>query len=98
MKNLILICMLFSMNIFSGQVLYKNLYSNKTLLQGKGDDFSSAEKDALSSLPEGWRIDKKNSLAIQCFNFGTYSEKTKKCNKSSVNNEVLVTIPIKKVL
>jgi hypothetical protein len=61
---------LYSQSVFAGQMVYSNLYSENTLVQGVGKNIRAAEKDAVDSIPAGWKKDPANSPAIDAISVG----------------------------
>lgn len=92
MKYLLSVFVLsFSIAVSAGQIVYHSSYSPHTLLQGEGKTVFKAEKDAMSSLPEGYVLDKDNSPAFGCVVEGEYLEdRLKGCRTGNVR----FTIPI----
>lgn len=81
---------------YAGQVIYKNMYVSKTIVQGLGQTNEAAEKDAVGAIPASYVRDPENAPMIEC----TVSEEMLKitngeqCDIAIHKNLYRLTIPI----
>lgn len=78
----------------AGQMIYENMYSDYTLVQGEGKTVEQARKDALASLPKGWVLDDENSPTIECTKTDAVLADGTKCDGKIADNKLRITIPV----
>ena len=85
-----------STHAFSGQIVYKTMYVTNTIVQGTGQTYEAAVKDAIATIPIGYQQDLASGQVIEC----TISEDMlrassgEKCDTSIGGNQFRITIPI----
>lgn len=78
----------------AGQMIYENMYSDYTLVQGEGKTIEQARKDALAALPKGWILDDENSPTIECTKTDAVLADGTKCDGKVAGNKLRITIPV----
>ena len=91
MKFTALFLMIILSNANAGTFLKSGVYVTKDIVIGFGRSFNMAQTDALKAIPQGYKIDKLSSPAVNCA-FKEFPTEKEEC----ATEDVRVEIPVKK--